>query len=173
MKNLLTVSRIAAPAAAVWDRVTTPAGINHELMPIMKMTVPRSFRDVTIERIAPGTRLGRSYFLLAGFLPFDYDDITIAEVEPGRRFLESSSMLSMRSWRHERTVTPYGEETEIRDEVSFQLRGPFSGIPSWNSAVAAVLGAVFRHRHRRLQAHFRSRPSSARKVRTRTGKETI
>lgn len=149
-----TVSRVEAPAAAVWNRVTTPAGINHELMPIMKMTVPRAFRDVTIEQMEPGTRLGRSYFLLAGFLPFDYDDITIAEIDPGRRFLESSSMLSMRSWQHQRTVTPHGEETEIRDDVSFQLRFPFSRIPGWSSVVAAGLGAVFRHRHRRLRAHF-------------------
>ena len=167
-----TVSQVEAPADAVWNRVTTPAGINHELMPVMKMTVPRPFRGVTIDQLEPGTRLGRSYFLLAGFLPFDYDDITIAEIGPGRRFLETSSMLSMRQWRHERTVTPRGEDTEIRDDVSFELRFPFSRIPGWSSVVAAVLGAVFRHRHSRLQAHFSAQLSNTRKVHTRTGKET-
>lgn len=154
MKTLTAVSRIAAPATAVWGWVTTPAGINHELMPIMKMTIPPSFRGVTIEQIKPGTRLGRSYFLLLGLFPFDYDDITVAEVDSGQRFLESSSMLSMRVWRHERTVIPCGEESEVRDVVSFQLRFPLSRVPGWSSAVAAVLGALFHHRHRRLAAHF-------------------
>jgi ligand-binding SRPBCC domain-containing protein len=154
VKTLTTTSRIAAPADAVWTRVTTPEGINDELRPVMKMTVPAAFRGKTIADVLPGTRLGRSYFLVLGFLPIDYDDITVAEVDAGRRFLESSTMMSMRSWRHERTLTPVGSEVEVRDVVSFQVRFPFSRVPGWSSVLAAGLGALFRHRHRRLAAFF-------------------
>ncbi len=161
MKTWTTTSRVPAPAEAVWQRVTTPEGINHELMPVMRMTVPPSFRGVTIEQISPGTKVGRSYFLLLGFLPFDYDDITIAEIEPGRRFLESSTMMSMRTWRHERTVTPAGPDCEVRDDVSFTVRAPFSAIPGWSAVVGSILAALFRHRHRRLVAYFATVSNSA------------
>jgi ligand-binding SRPBCC domain-containing protein len=154
MKTLTTSSRLPAPAEDVWRRVTTAEGINDELMPIMRMTVPPPLRGVDISRIAPGTHLGRSYFLLLGFLPFDYDDITIAEVDQGSRFLEQSTMLSMRSWSHERTVTALAEGCEVTDRVSFQTRRPAAWIPGWEAVIAAVLGRVFRHRHQRLAAAF-------------------
>ena len=50
-----------------------------------------------------GERLFRSWILLFGVLPIDYDDITLVSIEPGRGFHERSSMLSMRVWEHERT----------------------------------------------------------------------
>ena len=31
-------------------------------------------------------------------LPVEYDDLTIAELEPGRRFLERSTMMTLRRW---------------------------------------------------------------------------
>jgi ligand-binding SRPBCC domain-containing protein len=154
MRTLTFSSRLPAPADEVWRRVTSPEGINHELMPIMRMTVPSRLRGVNISQISPGTHLGRSYFLLLGFLPFDYDDITIAEVDQGSRFLERSTMLSMRSWSHERTVIPHAEGCEVRDEVSFRTRRPSAWVPGWEAAIAAMLRAIFRHRHQRLAAAF-------------------
>jgi hypothetical protein len=59
-------------------------------------------RGRTIDDIRPGTRAGRSWILLFGLIPVDYDDLGIAELEPGRRFLERSTMLSMGFWEHER-----------------------------------------------------------------------
>ena len=48
-------SRLAATPEQVWARITTPEGINHELMPIMRMTIPRragtlDLNDVPIGR---------------------------------------------------------------------------------------------------------------------------
>jgi len=37
-------------------------------------------------------------------LRFDYDHLTIAKLNRGRGFDEESTMLSMRLWRHERTL---------------------------------------------------------------------
>ena len=39
--EITVASRLAARPDRVWDRVITPAGINDELRPIMRMTVPR------------------------------------------------------------------------------------------------------------------------------------
>jgi hypothetical protein len=89
---------------------------------------------------------------LFGVLPFDYDDLTIAELVPGRGFDEQSTMLSMRSWRHERTVEPDGDaKTVVRDRLTFELRGPLRPL---TPVVARGIRALFGHRHRRLQRHF-------------------
>jgi ligand-binding SRPBCC domain-containing protein len=147
-------SVIPAPAHEVWIRITSPEGINDELMPVMRMTVPRSLRGQTIDRIPLGRRLGRSVFLLFGILPFDVDNLVIAELDPGRRFRETSTMLSMRRWEHERTVTPRGSETEVHDRVVFQPRLPVAAVPGAARLLAAGLGRLFAHRHRRLARHF-------------------
>lgn len=133
-------SVVAAPAEQVWQRVVTPEGINDELRPWMTMSVPR------------GAPIGRAWLRLFGVLPFDYDRLSIAELEPGRRFREDSTMLSMRQWQHERTVTPEGDtKTIVRDRITFQTR---AGLRFAAPLIAAGLRALFGHRHRRLQRHF-------------------
>jgi hypothetical protein len=59
--------------------------------------------------VAPESHLVRSWLLLLGIIPFDYDDIGIVELEADHRLLERSSMLSMKFWEHERTITSSGE----------------------------------------------------------------
>ena len=155
MIQLTRTSTIPATAERVWVRVVTPEGINHELGPWIRMTMPRDLRGKTIEDVRPGQRLGRSWLLLFGVLPFDYDDLGLAELEPGRRFLERSTMLSMRRWEHERTVAARGEgECEVSDRVSFELRAGLARIPGSAVMTKAILTRRFAHRHRRLAAYF-------------------
>ena len=66
---------------------------------------PADAEDLT-DGWRPGQRLFRSWLLVGGLLPVDYDDVSFAEVEPGRRFLERSSLLSQSVWEHERTIEP-------------------------------------------------------------------
>jgi ligand-binding SRPBCC domain-containing protein len=147
-------SHIPATADMVWERVISPEGINDELRPYLRMTVPDGVRDLDATRVAPGTRLGRSWLLLFGVLPFEYDDITVAAIEPGRRFLERSTMLSLRVWEHERTITPEADGCVVKDRLSFEPRLVLRAIPGFRRLLAAALDFVFRHRHRRLAAHF-------------------
>lgn len=142
------ISQLAAPADVVWVRVTTPAGINDEFRPWMRMTVPSKWRDASLANIEPGTHIGRSWVLLLGVIPFDYDDLTIAEIEPNR-FLERSTTFSMRLWQHERTVASVLGGCELRDRLTFETRW-------WAPARAAsvIVSAIFRHRHRRLVRAF-------------------
>ncbi|RJQ76675.1 hypothetical protein D5S17_17585 [Pseudonocardiaceae bacterium YIM PH 21723] len=144
-------SRVLASATVVWQWVTTPEGINSELMPVLRMTMPAPMRGRTIDQMGAETHVGRSYFLLLGFLPFGYDDITLAEIGPGTRFLETSTVMSMRTWRHERTITPDGDACEVHDQVTFE---PRLRLPGGEFLIAAALRALFRHRHRRLFRRF-------------------
>ncbi len=148
-------SRIAAPASAVWGRAVSPDGINDELRPWLRMTVPRRLRGVTVDSAPVGERLGRSWLLLFGAVPVDYDDLCLAEVGPGLRFLERSSMLTMSLWRHERTVEDLaGSECRVTDTLSFRLRRPLGLLPGSVRLAAAIVAALFAHRHRRLAAFW-------------------
>jgi ligand-binding SRPBCC domain-containing protein len=142
-------SRLDADPAKVWDRVTTPAGINDEIRPIMRMSVPAGVDRLDPEKIELGTRIGRSWVFLFGLIPFDYDDLILVGLDPGRRFLERSSMLSQRVWEHERTLEPAGAGCLITDRVSWEPRLGLPGRP-----LRPLIGFIFRHRHRRLRRRF-------------------
>src|SRR5918994_5077673 len=95
--EITVASELSADAESIWTRVTDPAGINDELRPLMRMTVPKGVSDFGLDNPEPG-KIGRSWLLLFGLIPFDYDDLNIVRLEPGRAFLERSSMLSQRLW---------------------------------------------------------------------------
>src|SRR5690348_8763452 len=114
-------SWIDAPAEQVWARIVTPHGINDEMRPWMTMSMPRGARDLTVDTVPVGTPVGRCWLRLFGVVPFDYDDLTIAELHPGHGFDEQSTMLSMRAWRHQRSLEALTvDATVVRDRVTFQ-----------------------------------------------------
>lgn len=151
MSTVTRTTEIPAPADAVWARVTTVEGVNHELRPWMRMTVPRGARGIeSIEELPLGRPAGRSWILLLGAIPFDYDDLTLVELGPGHRFLERSPMGSMRLWQHERVVEPRGERAcAVTDRLTFAPR-----VPGTARLVRPVVERLFRHRHRRLRSFF-------------------
>ncbi len=145
-------SVVPAPADEVWRRVTDFAGINHELMPLMRMRVPRAHRGTTVANVPVGEPLGRCWIFYLGFLPLDYDALMLTELEPGSHFQEVSTMLSMRRWEHRRELRALAaERTEVTDTIGFEPRlSPLAG------PLEPVLRGVFAHRHRRLARHFAS-----------------
>lgn len=152
--EIVTSSGLAAGAAEVWRRSVSPDGINFELGPWLKMTVPARLRDVGIDDVELGSRLGRSWILALGVIPFDYDDLVLIERGPGFRFLESSRMASMKSWQHERVVRPAAGGCELRDTVRFQLRSPLRIVPGATGIAIRLVARIFRHRHRRAKILF-------------------
>jgi len=146
-------SVLAADADTVWTWVTTAAGVNDELRPWLRMTVPHAWRDRSIADVEPGVRIGRSWILFLGVIPFDADDLTIAELGP-RRFVERSPLLSAASWQHERAVEPSGAGSRITDRLTFEPRALTARIPGGPRLHAAVVAAIFDHRHRRLRRRF-------------------
>lgn len=149
--NEITVSsHLGGTPSQVWDRVITPEGIRDEMQPYLRMTLPPGVERLDPESIELGKKIGRSWILLFGLLPFDYDDITLVRIEPERGFLERSQMLSQRVWEHERTIGPAAEGgCLITDRVNWQPRLGLPGQP-----LRPVIAWFFRHRHKRLQRHF-------------------
>ena len=140
-------SHLSAPPAAVWERVSTFEGINHELGPVLRMTAPASVRSLDPADVVLGERIFRSWVLLFGVLPIDFDDLTLVALEPGVGFHERSRMLSMRVWEHERRLTPAGDGCRVADRLSFEPRVPGSG-----PLLERIVRATFSHRHRRLRS---------------------
>jgi ligand-binding SRPBCC domain-containing protein len=150
MRTVEQQSLLAAPPDAVWARVSTFEGINDELRPLMRMTAPARVRALDPSEVVLGERIFRSWVLLFGLIPIDYDDLTLIALEPGRGFHERSRMLSMRVWEHERTLEPAGDSaTRVGDRLSFEPRLPGSG-----PLLERFIRATFRHRHRRLRRRF-------------------
>lgn len=140
---------LGAAPDVVWRRVVNPEGIGDELRPWLTMALPAGTTD--IDAVPLGEPLGRAWLRLFGVVPFDFDDLVVTELEPGRRFLEESSMASMRRWVHERTVAPAPGGTTVTDRVTFTPRAPLV----WaGPLLRPVVAAVFAHRHRRLRRHF-------------------
>jgi len=140
---------LAATREVVWQRVTTPEGINDEMRPLMRMTIPPALRGRTIADVVVGQRLGRCWMLIFGVIPVDFDDLTIAELGPGQRFLERSTMLTQSTWTHERTVERIGVGSRVTDRLTWEGRArPFGAIYS------VAVPILFRNRHRRLLRQF-------------------
>jgi ligand-binding SRPBCC domain-containing protein len=149
-------TRLGADAQSGWDSVTTPAGINAEFQPWMRMTVPRRLRAMRLDEVELGVRICRSWVLLLGVVPFEYDDIVLVERGPGLRFLERSSTLAANTWQHERTVEPRGSGCEVIDRLRLELRPSLARVPGSAALVRRVVRAIFDHRHRRLTGRFGS-----------------
>lgn len=150
MRRLSASVELALPADALWRSVCRLDGVNYELGPILRMTAPRGLRAASIDEVEVGEPVGRSWLLLGGLIPVDYDDLRIVELEPPRRFLERSTMLTMTVWEHERTIDPAGDGSVLTDRLGFEMRPPLRGVPGFERLAAAIVAALFRHRHRRL-----------------------
>jgi hypothetical protein len=115
------------------------------------MTMPAGLRGRTIDEVDVGVPLGRSWILLGGLVPVDFDHLSLAELEPGRRFLERSRTLAFSVWSHERVVQPEGEgRCRVTDRLGFELRSALAWIPGSAWLARSVVAALFRHRHQRL-----------------------
>jgi len=141
-------SLVAAPREAVWARVSTFDGVNHELGPLLRMTAPHG-AVIDPAAVPIGERWFRSRLLLFGVLPVDYDDLTLIALEPGSRFHERSAMRSMRVWEHERRLDDAPGGTQVTDRLTFVPR-----VPVAQGLQRALVVATFRRRHRRLRAWF-------------------
>lgn len=145
-------SNLAASAEEVWEHATSMDGVNYELGPLVRMSVPRRARGLSLEDAPIGEVAFRSVILAGSILPVDRHSLTLVEVGPERRFLERSSSLVQRSWEHERTVEEAGDGCLITDRLLIEPRlrrmAPLAG---------AIARHVFEHRHERLRERFGSR----------------
>ena len=141
---------LRASAPQVWEHARTFAGVNRELWPWVRMTCPPAQARMTPDAFPMGRTAFRSWILLFGLVPVEYDDFTLVELDPGRGFYEVSRLLTMREWRHRRSVRPTEYGCVVSDEIAF--------VPRWRGTgwlLAWVYRRVFAWRHRRLRRLFR------------------
>ena len=142
-------SRLAAAPDALWQHATSMAGVNFELMPLVRMTYPRD-RDRLPEHDAlPDGVLFHSWLLAFGLLPFDRHALCLRSLGPGMRFDEDSTSWLQRRWGHHRRIEPVPGGAVVIDELQIEPRIGFAA-----PIVRAIVTRLFRHRHRRLQRRF-------------------
>jgi ligand-binding SRPBCC domain-containing protein len=156
MRRVQVGSRLAAPPGRVWGHVSTVAGVNYELRPFLRMTAPADLQRLEPGRVPLGEPACRSWLLLFGVVPVDYDDLTLVELEPGRGFHERSRMLSMRVWEHERRIEPDGGGCTVIDRLALEPRLRGTG-----ALLEPLVRELFRHRHRRLRRRFGGEAAAA------------
>ena len=148
MRGFTVESRLRASRETLWEHATNPRELNHEFSPFLRMTFPEGVQDLAAG-VSLGERVCRSWILLFGFLPVEYDDLTFVEIDPGHRFLERSSMLSQRRWEHERLLVDDGDGTRLTDRIEFEAKLRFL-----EPIYRLVFRATFAWRHHRLRARF-------------------
>jgi ligand-binding SRPBCC domain-containing protein len=139
-------SLLPVPPERAWAHATSMAGVNAELRPLVRMTVPGRARRLSIADAPVGERAFTSVILLGGVLPVDLHALCLEAVEE-RAFHERSRSLMWREWRHHRTVEAAPGGCAVTDRVAFSGR-----LPRSERLAEPVVRLVFRHRHRRLRA---------------------
>lgn len=147
-------SDLNASPERVWQWMTSTSGILQEMAPLMRMTVPSSFTDLSTSAVPLGQRLFRSWVLLFGVLPIDRSDLTLLSLDPGKGFVEESPMLTMKLWRHERTIQVVDGRTRLTDRLTFEPRFA-SSLVSW------FVDTMFTHRHAVLRRELGGAANSA------------
>jgi ligand-binding SRPBCC domain-containing protein len=149
MRSVQQESILTAAPEVIWARISTFEGINAELKPLLRMTAPASIRALDPAEVVLGERIFRSWVLLFGVLPIDFDDLALVSLEPGRGFHERSRMLSMRVWEHERRLQPVAAGCRVVDRLSFEPR-----LPGMGPLLERFIRLTFRNRHRQLRRQF-------------------
>jgi hypothetical protein len=168
MITVVFSSQVEASRTQVWSGVTTFAGVNQEFYPILRMTCPDPSMRLTPNLVSEKP-LFRSWLLLFGIFPIDYDLLCITKVVQNQCFEEKSSMGLMSEWNHHRhlcdatqeNVSSQGsdkrrsnkwkkmlscEGTVVTDRLSFRPRIPGTGwLLTW------IVKLLFWYRHRRLR----------------------
>lgn len=147
MPTLSFSSQLQASPQTAWQWITSVKGITREIMPLMRMSFPRGVSSLTDLMIEPGRPLFRSILYLGGLLPMDGSLLTLLELRPGEGFVEQSPMLSMKLWRHERSITPTNEGCTVTDVLTFEPRFA-TPLVGW------FVRQLFTHRHQVLRRYL-------------------
>lgn len=141
---------LSADKRTVLEHASVFDGVNRELRPIFRMTAPRAFRHRSLFEAPTGKPLFRSWLLLGGIVPVDFDHLAFESVDVESGFVESSTMLAMSEWRHERRVVSRASGgSRLIDRIRFMPR-----IPGTGPVLEVVVKGLFRHRHAKLMGLF-------------------
>ena len=137
-------SELNATPSLLWDAAVTPANINREFRPVLRMTFPKGTRRITEPLVINQTKF-RSWLLLFGVLPIEYDDLAFSRVIEGQMFHERSSMFFARTWEHIRRITPEECGSRLTDTIRFEPKVRILG-----TVQLKLFKLVFKIRHMNL-----------------------
>ncbi len=124
------------------------SGVNFELSPLVRMTFPRRYSDMSILEWPKNQHVFTSVLLLFGVIPFDYHKFIFVALEKDG-FEECSSTLMNKEWCHKRTIVASGGTSLVIDKVSYQPRLPFVGL-----LMKPIYKFTFERRHKRLDLKY-------------------
>lgn len=131
----------------------TMSGVNRELGPLIKMTVPLGWLNRSILDYPTGQHLFHSWILLFGLLPIDRHSFFLESIDSSEGFVEGfterSSSIVNSQWLHERKVMATASGCCVSDTIEFQCRIPLVGY--W---LKPVYRGVFTLRQRKLHSIY-------------------
>ncbi len=143
-------SDLAATSERLWRHISSMAGVNCELAPWLRMSVPQAVADRSLAEAEVGEMAFRSWLLALGVVPFDLHCVKFERIEAEKRFVEESHTWFQRRWRHERQLVPLPQGgCRLTDRLEVHPRVRLAA-----PLISPLVRVLFRHRHRWLQQHF-------------------
>ena len=144
-------SELRAPADKVWRSVTSLAGINQELMPLLSMVGTDGTER--LDQLVDGAEIDPLHVTLrlGGLVPIGSATIHIIELDRFR-FTEQSDQPGMRSWQHARRIEPDEPGCTLLNRVEFTPARA-------GAATSKLIEGLFAFRHRNLR-RFWNTPNS-------------
>lgn len=130
-------------------RLLTMKGVNRELSPFIRMTVPPEWSNRAVFDWPTGKVLFSSWILLFGIFPIDRHKFFLQSADRQRGFAEESSSLINKLWLHRRNIDRNGALCRVTDIVEFHCRLPFLA-----HILAPVYRFIFKHRHKVLRSYY-------------------
>jgi ligand-binding SRPBCC domain-containing protein len=140
-------TQLRASPDEVWAHASTMEGVNEELSPWVRMSVPAFARGQRLADAPVGREAFTSVLLLFGLFPFDVHHLTLARLY-SRGFDEESWSWLQRRWCHQRRVEPANDGCVVVDALTVVPRLA----PAF--VVKPVVRWIFAARHRKLRSRF-------------------
>jgi len=129
----------------LWGSVNTFSKLNIELSPVLKMTYPKNFKDISFEKYPDNVFVFSSTILLLRFIPIDIYRVRLISVIPDIGFIEESESLFTSSWKHTRKIYENNQICMIEDKLEVMPKYIFF-VP----IIYLLINIVFKNRHRNL-----------------------
>ena len=145
MQTIERSSTLAASAPEVWRHASSMRGVNLELVPI-RMSYPTGMAELATPPLGTPVFTSTLWF---GAIPFDRHRLTFVEWDDGTGFVEDSTSILHRRWRHHRVITPLGTGCVLTDVVDVEPR-----LPATEQMTGWLVTQVFDRRHAVLTTVF-------------------
>ena len=117
MCSLEFKSELCCSREKVWKGISTMKGVNKEFFPLLYMTSPDSNLQISSSLVGISP-LFRSWLLLFGIFPIEFDLISFIQVKEEEKFEEKSSMLLIKEWNHKRDLYILSNDNQNNDSLN-------------------------------------------------------